>query len=149
MRAVVQKSLRSRVSVDNEEIACIQNGLVILLAVKNGDTMADAEYIMDKIINLRIFEDDNGKMNHSLLDVGGELLMVSQFTLYGDVRKGRRPSFTEAAAPEAALELFDYCVDFVRNKGIRVDTGQFGADMQVNINNDGPCTILLDSERIF
>jgi len=149
MRAVVQKSQHSTVVVDEQEKASIQQGLVVLLAVKQGDTRADAEYMMDKIINLRIFEDKNGKMNHSLLEEGGDLLMVSQFTLYGDVRKGRRPSFTEAEEPEAALALFNYCVEWGRSRGIRVDTGVFGAHMQVNITNDGPCTILLDSEKTF
>ena len=149
MRAVVQKSQRSSVVVDNEERAYIQQGLLVLLAVKKGDTQADGEYIIDKIINLRIFEDENGKMNRSLLEEGGDLLLVSQFTLYGDARKGRRPSFTEAEDPEAARALFDYCVEWGRKRGIRVDTGVFGAHMQVNITNDGPCTILLDSEKSF
>lgn len=149
MRAVVQKSQRSSVVVDNEERSCIQQGLLVLLAVKKGDTRADGEYIVDKIINLRIFEDENGKMNRSLLEEGGDLLMVSQFTLYGDARKGRRPSFTDAEEPEVAQELFDYCVEWGRQRGVRVETGVFGAHMQVNIINDGPCTILLDSEKSF
>ncbi len=149
MRAVVQKSQRSSVVVDNEERAYIQQGLLVLLAVKKGDTRADGEYIIDKMINLRIFEDENGKMNRSLLEAGGDLLMVSQFTLYGDARKGRRPSFSEAEDPEAARALFDYCVEWGRKRGISVDTGVFGAHMQVNITNDGPCTILLDSEKTF
>lgn len=149
MRAVVQKSLRSSVVVGNEEKACIQEGLLVLLAVKKGDTPADAVYMMDKIINLRIFEDENGKMNRSLLEEGGDLLMVSQFTLYGDARKGRRPSFSEAEEPEAAQALFDYCVEYGKKSGIKIETGVFGAHMQVNICNDGPCTILLDSEKSF
>lgn len=149
MRAVVQKSQRSSVVVDYEEKASIQSGLLVLLAVKKGDTHADAEYMMDKIVNLRIFEDEQGKMNRSLLEEGGDILMVSQFTLYGDARRGRRPSFSEAEDPEAARELFDYCVELGQNRGIRVDKGVFGAHMQVNITNDGPCTILLDSEKTF
>ncbi|CFX61692.1 D-tyrosyl-tRNA(Tyr) deacylase [Syntrophomonas zehnderi OL-4] len=149
MRAVVQKSQRSSVNINNEEIACISYGLVVLLGVKKGDTRSDAEYIMDKIINLRIFEDEQGKMNRSLLEEGGDLLMVSQFTLYGDTRKGRRPSFTAAEDPEPARELFAYCLEIARNQNIRVQEGVFGAHMQVNISNDGPCTILLDSEKIF
>ncbi len=149
MRSVVQKSQRSSVFVDNHEIALIQYGLVVLLAVKKGDTRAEAEYLMDKIVNLRIFEDEEGKMNRSLLEEGGDVLMVSQFTLYGDARKGRRPSFSEAEDSEAAEELFNYCVELVRKRGVRVETGQFGAHMQVNIINDGPCTILLDSEKTF
>lgn len=149
MRAVVQRTLRSSVIVDQEEKAGIEQGLLVLLAVKKGDTRADGEYIMDKIINLRIFEDENGKMNRSLKEAGGDLLMVSQFTLYGDARKGRRPSFSEAEAPEAARALFNYCVEWGRKSGLQVDTGVFGADMQVHIINDGPVTILLDSEKKF
>lgn len=149
MRAVVQKCLSSNVVVDNIERAHIKHGLLVLLAVKQGDTRKDAEYMLEKIINLRIFEDDDGKMNRSLLDTKGDLLMVSQFTLYGDARKGRRPSFSEAEEPQAAQELFNYCVEYGRNRGLRVDTGVFGANMQVNICNDGPCTILLDSEKTF
>lgn len=149
MRAVVQKSQGSSIVVDHKEIASIQQGLLVLLAVKKGDTRADGEYIVDKIINLRIFEDENGKMNRSLLEEGGDLLMVSQFTLYGDARKGRRPSFSEAEDPEAARMLFDYCVEWGRKRGVSVETGVFGAHMQVNITNDGPCTILLDSGKSF
>lgn len=149
MRAIVQRSQHSSVIVNNQEKACIPCGLVVLLGVKKGDTRSDAEYIMDKIANLRIFEDEQGKMNRSLLEEGGELLMVSQFTLYGDVRKGRRPSFTNAEDPGLAQELFGYCVEIAKNQGIRVQEGVFGAHMQVNISNDGPCTILLDSEKIF
>lgn len=149
MRAVVQRTLCSRVVVDHEEKARIEQGLLVLLAVKKGDTRADGEFLMDKIMNLRIFEDENGKMNRSLLEAGGDLLMVSQFTLYGDARKGRRPSFSEAEEPEAAQALFDYCVERGRQSGLRVDTGVFGADMKVHIVNDGPVTILLDSEKTF
>ncbi|NLV21003.1 MAG: D-tyrosyl-tRNA(Tyr) deacylase [Syntrophomonadaceae bacterium] len=149
MRAVVQKCLHSSVVVDNLETARIGPGLMVLLAVKKGDELRDAEYLMDKIINLRIFEDEQGKMNLSLLDTAGELLLVSQFTLCGDARKGRRPSFSEAEDPEAAKELFAYCAELGRARNIRVKTGIFAAHMQVNICNDGPCTILLDSEKTF
>lgn len=149
MRAVVQRTLHSSVVVDQKEKAGIEKGLLVLLAVKKGDTCADGKYIMDKIMNLRIFEDENGKMNRSLLEEGGDLLMVSQFTLYGDARKGRRPSFSEAEEPEAAQALFNDCVEWARKSGIRVDTGVFGADMKVHIVNDGPVTILLDSEKTF
>jgi len=149
MRAVVQKCRHSNVVVDNIEAANIEQGLLVLLAVKKGDTRRDAEYMMDKIINLRIFEDEEGKMNRSLLDTAGELLLVSQFTLCGDARKGRRPSFSEAEDPQAARELFNYCAELGRAHNIRVETGVFAAHMQVNICNDGPCTILLDSEKIF
>jgi len=124
-------------------------GLTVLLGIKRGDQISDAEYIMDKIINLRIFEDEEGKMNRSLLECGGEILLVSQFTLYGDARKGRRPSFTDAELPERAESLFAYCCQLIRDKGIRVATGIFGEHMVVSMENDGPCTILLDSERSF
>lgn len=149
MRAVVQRTTHSQVSIEGEVIGSIDRGLMVLLGVKKGDTQKDAEYITDKIVNLRIFSDDEGKMNRSLLDIKGEILMVSQFTLLGDTRRGRRPGFSDAALPDAALPMFDYCVQYLREMGIRVATGQFGADMQVSIENDGPVTILLDSEKLF
>ena len=149
MRAVVQRTTGSRVLVDNQEIATIDKGLMILLGIRKGDSTRDADYLMDKIINLRIFPDENDKMNLSLLDIGGAVLLVSQFTLYGDVRKGRRPSFTEAELPDAALPLFEYCIAQLQQAGVNVKTGEFGADMIVEITNDGPCTILLDSARQF
>ena len=135
--------------VDNVEESHIDKGLMVLLGIKKGDRQRDADYMMDKIIKLRIFEDEAGKMNRSLLDTGGSVLMVSQFTLFGDARKGRRPSFTEAEEPVRAESLFDYCVDWLRGRGLNVVTGVFGADMLVAIENDGPVTILLDSERNF
>jgi len=122
---------------------------MVLLGIKKGDRESDADYLMDKLINLRIFEDEAGKMNRSLLEAGGSVLMVSQFTLYGDARKGRRPSFTEAEEPARAEALFDYCVDWLRGRDLNVATGVFGADMLVAIENDGPVTILLDSDRNF
>jgi D-tyrosyl-tRNA(Tyr) deacylase len=149
MRAVVQRTMGSRVLVNNQEIARINKGLMVLLGIKKGDSTSDADYLMDKIINLRIFPDENDKMNLSLLDIGGEVLLVSQFTLYGDARKGRRPSFTEAELPDAALPLFEYCTAQLQQAGVNVQTGEFGADMIVEISNDGPCTILLDSVRQF
>ncbi len=149
MRAVVQRTNDSRVLVNNQEIARINKGLMVLLGIKKGDSTSDADYLMDKIINLRIFPDENDKMNLSLLDIGGEVLLVSQFTLYGDARKGRRPSFTEAELPDAALPLFEYCTAQLQQAGVNVQTGEFGADMIVEISNDGPCTILLDSVRQF
>ncbi|NLN86301.1 MAG: D-tyrosyl-tRNA(Tyr) deacylase [Syntrophomonadaceae bacterium] len=149
MRAIVQRSRHSRVVVDNVEESHIDKGLMVLLGIKKGDRQRDADYMMDKIINLRIFEDEAGKMNRSLLDTGGSVLMVSQFTLFGDARKGRRPSFTEAEEPARAEALFDYCVDWLRGRGLNVGTGVFGADMLVAIENDGPVTILLDSQRNF
>lgn len=149
MRAVVQRTNHSMVTVEGEVKGEIAKGLTVLLGIKKGDTEKDAEYMMDKIANLRIFEDEDGKMNLSLLDIKGEILLVSQFTLYGDARKGRRPSFSEAELPDKAEELFSRCVQILRDMGIKVETGVFGAHMQVHIENDGPCTILLDSERIF
>lgn len=135
--------------IHGEVKGAIGPGLMVLLGLKTGDTREDADYLMDKIANLRIFPDKDGKMNLSVQDIAGEVLLVSQFTLYGDARKGRRPSFTEAGRPEEAEPLFDYCVENLRSRGIGVETGQFGADMRVEINNDGPCTILLDSNKIF
>ncbi|NLB88514.1 MAG: D-tyrosyl-tRNA(Tyr) deacylase [Syntrophomonadaceae bacterium] len=149
MRAVVQRTIGSSVVVEGQTIGKIGHGLMVLLGIKQGDTKQDAEYLMDKIINLRIFEDNEGKMNASLLDVKGELLLVSQFTLYGDVKKGRRPSFTNAELPELAEPLFNYAVEYAKKYGVNVETGEFGADMKVTIINDGPCTILLDSEKVF
>jgi len=149
VRAIVQRSRYSRVIVDQIEISRIDQGLMVLLGIKKGDRESDAHYLMDKIINLRIFEDEAGKMNRSLLEAGGSILMVSQFTLYGDARKGRRPSFTEAEESARAEALFDYCVDWLRGRDLNVGTGVFGADMLVAIENDGPVTILLDSEKNF
>lgn len=149
MRAVVQRTKSSKVYVNEQVVGQAGPGLTVLLGIKRGDQKSDAEYMIDKIINLRIFEDEEGKMNRSLLDCGGEVLLVSQFTLYGDVRRGRRPSFTDAELPEIAQSLFTYCCQLIRDKGIRVATGIFGEHMVVSMDNDGPCTILLDSERIF
>ncbi len=149
MRAVVQRTTGSRVLVNNQEIARIDKGLMVLLGIGKGDSSRDADYLMDKIINLRIFPDENDKMNLSLLDISGEILLVSQFTLYGYTRKGRRPSFSEAELPDAALPLFEYCTAQLQQAGVNVQTGEFGASMIVEISNDGPCTILLDSARQF
>lgn len=149
MRAIVQRTIGSSVEVNNEVIAAIDRGLMVFLGIKQGDTEDDAKYLIDKIINLRIFADDADKMNLSLLDIKGELLLVSQFTLYGDVRKGRRPSFSNAELPELAEPLFNYSVEYAKLCGVKTEVGVFGADMKINIVNDGPCTILLDSEKIF
>ncbi len=149
MRAVVQRTNGSRVLVNNQETAGIDKGLMVLLGIGKGDTSKDADYLIDKIMNLRIFPDENDKMNLSLLDIGGEILLVSQFTLYGDARKGRRPSFSEAELPDTALPLFEYCATLLQQAGVNVQTGEFGGDMIVEISNDGPCTILLDSARQF
>ncbi len=145
MRAVVQRVKKSSVNVDNQIIGRIDKGLLVLLGVAKGDTPSDADYIANKIINLRIFEDDDAKMNRSLLSIGGKMLVVSQFTLLGDCRKGRRPSFAAAASPLKAAELYEYFVQQVRRLGIAVETGRFQAIMEVTLINDGPVTLVLES----
>lgn len=147
MRAVLQRVRSASVTVDGEVLSAIGRGLLVLLGVGHGDSEGDAAWLADKIANLRIFEDDEGKMNLSVLDVGGEVLVVSQFTLYGDARRGRRPSFSDAAAPERADALYQTCVDELRMRSVPVQTGQFRAKMLVNIENDGPVTILLDTAQ--
>ncbi|MPQ42985.1 D-aminoacyl-tRNA deacylase [Clostridium tarantellae] len=149
MRAVVQKVLKSSVSVDNKVVGSINKGFNVLIGIGIEDTLEDLKYIKDKIINLRVFEDENSKMNLSLKDVEGELLLVSQFTLYGDCRKGRRPNFMNALGGEKAKKLFDEFVNMCKEECIKVDTGIFGAHMDVSIINDGPVTILLDSKKVF
>lgn len=149
MRAVVQRVKKSKVTVEDRITGEINKGLMVLLGVGQGDSETDLEYLVEKIINLRIFEDNNGKMNLSLLDVGGELLVVSQFTLYGDCRKGRRPSYDKAARPETAKALYESFVEKCKNYGISTQTGIFQAEMLVDISNDGPVTLLLDSKREF
>ena len=149
MRAVVQRVSSGSVSVGGEVLGSIGPGFVILLGVKTGDTQEDARYLAEKIANLRVFEDAEGKMNRSILEEGGEVLTVSQFTLYGDCRKGRRPSFTDAAAPAEAEALYEKFVSFLREMGLPVATGKFQAMMSVEIINDGPVTILLDSAKVF
>jgi len=149
MRAVVQRVSEASVSVDGEITGEIGKGFVVLLGVGQMDTEKDADYLADKIVNLRVFEDDNGKMNLSLLDKQASLLIVSQFTLYGDCRKGRRPSFDKAARPEQAERLYNYFVQKCRDYGINVQTGKFQAEMTVRIYNDGPVTLLIDSSKEF
>ena len=149
MRAVLQRVTDADVSVDSIITGKIGKGFVILLGVEDGDSEADADYLVEKITGLRVFEDSEGKMNLSMMDVGGELLSVSQFTLLADARKGRRPSFATAARPEEANRLYIYFNEKVREKGIRVAEGVFQAEMLVRINNDGPVTILLDSRKLF
>jgi D-tyrosyl-tRNA(Tyr) deacylase len=146
MRAVIQRVKESSVTVKNEIIGKIGRGLLVLLGVANEDKADDAEYLADKIANLRIFEDDKGKMNRSLLETGGEMIVVSQFTLLGDCRKGRRPSFMNAADPEKANELYEHFVKEVRQKGVSVKTGRFRAMMEVSLINDGPVTIILENK---
>ena len=145
MRSVVQRVKESHVSVANEVVAGIGRGLLVLLGVAKGDTHKDAKYLADKISHLRIFEDDQGKMNRSLLETGGSMLVVSQFTLLGDCRKGRRPSFIQAASPEEADHLYESFAELVRNMGIEVKTGRFRTMMAVSLINDGPVTIIIES----
>ena len=149
MRAVVQRVSRARVTVSGEVAGEIGLGLLVLVGVGRDDTRADADYLVEKTIGLRIFEDAGGKMNLSVADVGGALLVVSQFTLYGDVRRGKRPSFDAAAPPEQARELYEYFVEKVRAAGLRSETGRFQELMQVELVNEGPVTILLDSAKRF
>ena len=147
MRCVVQKVTEASVRVDGETVGQIGPGFMILIGVSTEDTEADVRYMAEKVPNLRIFEDDAGKLNRSLLDVGADILAVSQFTLYGDTRGQRRPGFTRAARPEQAEALYTKLVEAWREKGIRVETGRFRTEMQVFLINDGPCTILMDSEK--
>ena len=149
MRAVVQRVTRSRVTVADQITGEIQNGLVVLLGIARDDTKDDADYLVPKIIALRIFDDAEGRMNVSVKDIDGGLLVVSQFTLYGDVRRGLRPSWSDAAAPEIAEPLYEYFVESCRKLLGRVETGSFRKMMQVELVNDGPVTILLDSRRQF
>jgi D-tyrosyl-tRNA(Tyr) deacylase len=145
MRALVQRVRSGKVSVDGRTTAQIEQGLVVLLGVGQGDGEEQARYLAEKVANLRIFEDEQGKMNRSVLDVGGQVIVVSQFTLYADARKGRRPSFTGAALPEAAEPLVEKTVELLAVQGVPVQTGEFGAHMLVEIANDGPVTIWLEA----
>ena len=149
MRAVIQRVSRAGVTVAEATVGEIGVGLLVLLGVGHGDTETDASYLAEKIAGLRVFEDENGKMNRSLQDVGGSVLAVSQFTLYGDVRKGKRPSFDGAAPPAEARRLYELFVERIRALGLRCETGQFQAMMQVELINEGPVTILLDSGKAF
>ncbi|MBN1561132.1 D-tyrosyl-tRNA(Tyr) deacylase [candidate division KSB1 bacterium] len=146
MRALLQRVQKGSVTVDDEMIGQIGPGLVILLGVRNGDDDAAAVYLANKIVNLRIFEDDNGKFNRSALEVRAELLVISQFTLYADTKRGRRPGFSDAAPPEISIPLYERFVELLKESGFTVATGEFGAHMVVEIINDGPVTIMLDSE---
>jgi len=149
MRAVVQRVKKSNVTVNNEKIAAIESGLLVLLGIGAGDTEEDIEYLVDKIGNLRIFSDKEGNMNLSALDENKEILVVPQFTLYGDCRQGRRPSFSAAASPGRAEELYNKFVEKIKKTGLKVETGEFQAKMEVSLINDGPVTMLLDSNKEF
>ena len=149
MRAVVQRVSRASVKVDGELMGEIAKGLLVLLAVALDDSQADADYLAEKVAGLRIFEDDAGKMNLSVADVGGAVLAVSQFTLFGDVRRGKRPSFDAAARPEQAKARYEYFVERIRASGLRCETGRFQEMMEVELVNSGPVTILLDSKKMF
>ncbi len=149
MRAVVQRVKKSSVTVDGNITGKINQGLMVLIGVEEGDSEKDADYIADKVTGLRIFEDEQGKMNLSIEDIGGEVLAVSQFTLLADARKGRRPSFTKAAPPDEANALYKKVIEKISSKGINVEEGVFQAEMLVEIHNDGPVTILLDSGKMF
>ncbi len=149
MRAVVQRVSRASVSVEGSITGAIEIGLLVLLGVGQDDDRSDADYLVDKVVGLRIFEDAEEKMNRSVVDVGGAILAVSQFTLYGDVKRGKRPSFDAAARPEKARELYEYFVNGVRELGVRCETGVFQATMEVELVNSGPVTIMIDSKKQF
>lgn len=149
MRAVVQRVKRSSVKVDGEIVGSIENGINVLIGICAEDTLDDIKYIVDKVVNLRIFQDDNDKMNLSLKDIDGEILAISQFTLYGDCRRGRRPNFMNALGGNEAKVLYDEFIHMLKDTGVKVETGVFGAHMDVEIQNDGPVTILLDSKKTF
>lgn len=149
MRTVVQRVSKAQVSIEGDVKGVIGKGLVILLGIRREDTTKELQWLVDKVVHLRIFEDESGKMNKSLTDIGGEMLIISQFTLYGDCRKGRRPGFSTAAPPAIAEPLYQLFIEEVKAKGITVATGTFQAEMQVELINDGPVTLLLDSEKKF
>ena len=150
MRVIVQRVQSSRVEIDGEFSGEIGQGLMVLLGIAEGDGQEQCDFLADKLVHLRIFTDEQEKMNLSLQDINGEMLIVSQFTLYGDCKKGRRPSFVAAARPETAVPLYEYFIDAVKRQGVKkVATGQFGADMQVYIQNDGPVTLMLDTDEIM
>ncbi|MGB3209419.1 MAG: D-aminoacyl-tRNA deacylase [Desulforhopalus sp.] len=149
MRAVVQRVIRASVNIEGDTHGTINQGIVVLLGIHGNDGITDLQWLAEKIINLRIFEDQQGKMNRSLADINGEMLIISQFTLYGDCRKGRRPGFSSAAPPEIAEPLYRQFIEEVKNRQLRVATGIFQATMEVELVNDGPVTLLLDSEKQF
>ena len=147
MKAVIQRVSRASVRVGTETTGTIREGLLVLLGVGPGDDEEDAQWMVKKIAQLRLFEDPSGKMNHSLVDIGGSVLLVSQFTLFGDCRKGNRPSFSKAGPPEMASKMVDRVMDLLRERGIHTETGRFGAMMQVALTNEGPVTLILDTDE--
>ncbi|MGI6113310.1 MAG: D-aminoacyl-tRNA deacylase [Mahellales bacterium] len=149
MRAVVQRVKRAEVKADGQTTGKIGHGLIVYLGISDQDTQRDIEYIVDKVINLRIFEDNENKLNLSTLDIDGEILLISQFTLYGDCRRGRRPSFTQAAPPDRAKTLYEQTIQQFKDKKVRIETGKFQAMMEIYSENYGPVTILLDSNKQF
>jgi len=149
MRAVVQRVLQGQVNIEGKPVGQIDKGLLVYLSVGRDDTLKDAEFLADKMVNLRIFEDEAGKMNRSVLDIGGKVLLVSNFTLHGDCRKGRRPSFDAAAEPTVAQQLYEKVIELIAAQGVPVEKGAFGAYMHVSSTNDGPVNFLLDSTRLF
>jgi len=149
MRAVIQRVLQADVKVEDQSVGRIDNGLLVYLSVGRGETLEDAEFIAEKLVNLRIFADEAGKMNRSVLDVGGAILLVSNFTLHGDCRKGRRPGFDAAAEPGLAEQLYEKAAELIAERGVIVEKGVFGGYMHVSSINDGPVTFLLDSSRLF
>ena len=149
MRAILQRVLNASVKVDGKTIGEIEKGLLVFLGVGEGDTEKDLKYIADKCIGLRIFSDEEDKMNLSLTDVGGQMLVISQFTLYGDCRKGRRPSFTSSMEPIKAKEMYESFIKYIEQSGVKTEHGEFGADMKVELINDGPVTLMLDSTKSF
>ena len=149
MRAVVQRVLQGQVNIEGKPVGQIDKGLLVYLSVGKDDTLKDAEFLAEKLVNLRVFEDEAGKMNRSVLDVGGKMLLVSNFTLHGDCRKGRRPSFDAAAQPAVAQQLYDKVIELIAAQGVPVEKGAFGAYMHVSSTNDGPVNFLLDSTRLF
>jgi len=148
LRFVIQRVTHGSVTVEGNVVGCIRQGLVVLVGVGQGDTELIAQRMIEKLLDLRIFADEAGKMNRSVVDINGELMMISQFTLYADCRKGRRPSFTAAGTPAIAQALFQFCIERASASGLKTEAGIFAADMQVLLNNDGPVTILLDSEEL-
>ena len=149
MKFVIQRVNRASVEVDNKVIGKINKGFLVLIEITHNDNVEIADKLIKKLINLRVFEDENGKMNLALKDVKGELLLISQFTLYADCKDGNRPAFIEAAKPEFANELYEYVVEQCKKQNVNVQTGAFGADMKVSLMNDGPVTIIMDSDKLF